>query len=399
MGRASRTRRDEPQAERLAMDLELDAIGEQITRRPSSAGKTQVLIVARSKRERERLSASLRTRAWSVEAVQGIRAASERLSWASVDLLIVEAQRAGDAAQALVRDAARLEDAPAVVVVSHKPSVDLAVGAMRDGADDFIDGTLAGEGLIERLESAIARGEARRERDGERDRLRKMCAKLNDIRREMFDQIGTMCDDLVTAYGELSEQIDVLDVLHEFQSLVRRELDVEALLRTVLEYLLAKGGPTNAAIFLPDSYGDFSLGAYVNYDCPRDTGEAMLDHLADVMPDAFCDETRIALMRSDAELEAMLGDDAHWLSGQGVLVMSCMAGDECLAVVTLFRDRRNPFEAKFLSTLEVIRDAFGEQLQRVIRIHHRHQPEGEMGYGDGMDEGEFDEPGDFGLAA
>ncbi len=381
------------------MDLGLDKVAKGSAGGARAKREATVLIVARSKRERERLVSSLRTKAWVVEAVSSIRAASEHLRNGDVDLLIVEAQRAGDPAQTLVREAGGGEKAPAIVVVSHKPSVDLAVGAMRDGADDFVDGTVVGEALIERLEGAMARAAHRRERDSERARLRKMCSKLNGIRREMFDQIGTMCDDLVTAYGELSEQIDVLDVLHEFQSLVRRELDVEALLRTVLEYLLAKGGPTNAAVFLPDTYGDFSLGAYVNYDCPRDSGEAMLDHLADVVPTVFSETQHITMMRSEAELEAMLGDDAHWLSGQGVLVMSCIAGGECLAVVMLFRDRRNPLEAKFLGTLEVIRNAFAEQLQRVIRIHHRHLPEGEFGYGDGQDEGEFDEPGDFGLAA
>ena len=306
------------------MDLNIESAANTPVR--ATRVESRVLLVVRSRRDRELIIANLKSRPWAVEAVQGIRAARERIARGGLDLLLIEAQQPGDATHTLVRETVDAKDAPAIVVLAHSPSVELAVGAMRDGADDFLDDKVKGSKFIERLDAAMRRGAERRDRESERDRLRKMCSKLNGIRREMFDQIGTMCDDLVTAYGELSEQIDVLDVLHEFQSLVRRELDVEALLRTVLEYLLAKGGPMNAAIFLPDTYGDFSLGAYVNYDCPRDTGEAMLDHLADVVPAEFAQTRQIAMMRSEAELESMLGDDAHWLTGHCVLVMSCIAG-------------------------------------------------------------------------
>ena len=55
----------------------------------------------------------------------------------------------------------------------------------------------------------------------------------------------------------------------------------------MLEFTLSKIGSTNAAIFLPTSSGDYSLGAYVNYDIPRDGIEIMLDQLADVLAPNF----------------------------------------------------------------------------------------------------------------
>ena len=45
-------------------------------------------------------------------------------------------------------------------------------------------------------------------------------------------------------------------------------------------HLLTKTGPTNAAVFLPDSVDHYGLGAYVNYDCPRESIAALLDALA-----------------------------------------------------------------------------------------------------------------------
>ena len=85
--------------------------------------------------------------------------------------------------------------------------------------------------------------------------------------------IRTQCDD----------QMKNIALASELNTIFRQELDLESLLRTVLEYTLRKVGSTNAAIFLPSSTGDFTLGAYVNYDCPRDTAETLLDHLADIL--------------------------------------------------------------------------------------------------------------------
>lgn len=349
----------------------------------------RVLIVARSRQERDRLHGELRAVPWEVEKVASVRSARLRLRDEDFDLLLVDAGH--DGAIELLREVDG--DGPAVVLVAHEPSLEQGVEAMRDGASDYIVGGMIGGALIERLERAIERGRERRRREREQRRLRAMCRSLDGVRQEMFEQVGSLCDDLVSAYSELSEQIDVLDTMHEFQSMVRRELDVESLLRIVLEYVLAKGGSTNAAIYLPDTCGEYSLGAYVNYDCPRDSGEAMLDLLADVIPERFCDRPELVHLRSDAELTQRLGEDAHWLLGQGAVVMSCFAEGECLAVVALFRDRRQPFDSAFLRTLSIIREGFAQQLARVIRVHHRAEPDSYPGDGHGG----FEDPGIDGL--
>ncbi len=351
--------------------------------------EARVLIVARARQERDRLHGELRRMPWDIEKVASARSARLRLRDEDFDLVVIDAEH--EAACELVREAGAC--GPAVVLVAHAPSLEQGIGAMREGASDYIAAGVIGGALIERLACAIERGRQRRRREHEQRRLRAMCRQLDGVRQEMFEQVGSLCDDLVSAYSELSEQIDVLDTMHEFQSLIRRELDVESLLRIVLEYVLAKGGSTNAAIYLPDTCGEYSLGAYVNYDCPRDSGEAMLDLLADVIPERFCETRELVHLRSDAELTQHLGDDAHWLLGQSAVVMSCFAEGECLAVVTLFRDRRQPFDSAFLRTLSIIRDGFAQQLARVIRVHHRAEPDDSSG----GDYGGFGDPGIDGL--
>jgi hypothetical protein len=156
--------------------------------------------------------------------------------------------------------------------------------------------------------------------------------------------------------------------------MVRQELDVENLLRSTLEYMLTRSGPTNAAVFLPTGQQDFNLGAYVNYDLPKETADVLLDHLADSLAPRLQQDTEIRRYDTREQLEARLGDVAGWLGDSSVVTFTCRDNGDCLAVVALFRDRRTGFSDELLQQLAVLRDIFGEQLARVVRIHHRHMP-------------------------
>src|SRR5690606_26159418 len=121
-----------------------------------------------------------------------------------------------------------------------------------------------------RIEAAARRAERNRRRDQRVERLKKLCHTLNGARQQVSGQVGELCNDLVEAYRDMSEQLTDVRITGELGALLRQELEIEGLLRTTLEYALARLGPTNAAIFLPSSGGEFSLGAYVNHDVPRE---------------------------------------------------------------------------------------------------------------------------------
>jgi hypothetical protein len=198
--------------------------------------------------------------------------------------------------------------------------------------------------------------------------------------------------DLVQVYkerGPMSKTTTTTST--EFTGLIRNELDIESLLRTTLEYVLARSGPTNAAIFLPTTSGDYSLGAYVNYDCPKDTVDVLLDHLANVVAPRFEGLRALLHLPDQRGLDKHIGDDAQWLDGSGVVAMACRHEHETLAIFMLFRDRRNPYHGPLLEQVKTIGELFAAQLARVIHIHHRHLPKEKWGMlGDpdrGADEG------------
>lgn len=294
---------------------------------------------------------------------------------AAYDIVIIDEQQPDGCGLDLVRELAGRDGAPRCIVTSEGGGFEQVVSAMRSGAIDFVARPFRPAEIAGRIIAAIE--VVRRLRDSERrvQRLKRICKRLNSAREEVTRQVDDLCNDLVHAYQELADRMTSATLGSEFAALVRQELDVESLLRATLEFLLARTGPTNAAVFLPTGNHDFNLGAYVNYDVPRDTADVLLDHLADLIAPRFEREPEIVTLATAEELSDTLGEGASWLSDYSVTIFSCTYGGDCLAVVALFRDRRNPFPADMIQQLGVMRDIFAEQLARVVRIHHRHKPD------------------------
>jgi DNA-binding response OmpR family regulator len=267
----------------------------------------------------------------------------------------------------------------AVLLMASEPGLALALEAMQAGAADLLAASVGTDELTTRLRAGLQR--ARRSQQGvERvERLRKLCKQLNSARQEVSKQVGSLCSDMASAYQELTDRMTHLATASEFNGLIRQELDLESLLRVALEYVLAKVGPTNAAVFLPATSGDYTLGAYVNYDSPRETAEVLLDHLAGVIAPRFETATSLIHIASRKELDRALGDRAEWIGDSELIVMPCHHDGECLAVVALFRDRHSPFPEGLRPLLQCVADQFGRQLARVIHVHHRHLPKHKWG--------------------
>lgn len=280
--------------------------------------------------------------------------------------------------------------APSVVLYSPQGTLELATKAMRLGVRDLLGPEIARAEFCERLLAAIEAGESNRDAADREARLKRLCSKLDRARREVTGHVGGLCNDLADAYEELADQIGELATAGELRGILRQELDIEGLLRTFLEYLLGRVGSTNAGVFLPNSVGDFTLGAYINYDRPRATAESELEDRASVIAPAFESEGRVVFLNDDIAIADRLGDEAGFFAGESVIAVGChdTPGDEdseCLAVLCLFRDRRTPFSAEAQRTVQVASELFGRQLARVIRVHHRHKPDELWGVDDDID--------------
>ena len=83
-----------------------------------------------------------------------------------------------------------------------------------------------------------------------------------------------------------------------------------------------------------------------------------------VLPAARADGVNLLLHVVAASEQAQPSHQAH--------VTSAKAVED---IMVFFRDRRTPFDDKATAMLRIIGDAFGAQLDRVIKTHHRHLPQ------------------------
>lgn len=339
---------------------------------PARATPPRILCVERSQRALRPLREAVQAIGAPFTSVASLAEARAALAGGAFDAAVIDESQVDGSALDLVREfSADPNCICRFIVTSSREDLDAAVDAMRSGASDFINKPFTTEAITTRLRAAIDQARRLRENARKVERLKRICKRLNNARQEVSDHVDTLCTDLATAYQDLADQMSTATLATEFNALVRQELDVESLLRTTLEFMLTRTGPTNAAVFLPTGHQDYNLGAYVNYDIPRDTADVLLDHLADVIPQRFEDLKDMLHLDTERAQRQRLGEEASWLNDSTLVIFSCLDQEECLAVVALFRDRAHPFTDELLAQLEVMRDIFAEQLARVVRIHHR----------------------------
>jgi DNA-binding response OmpR family regulator len=137
-------------------------------------------------------------------------AAADLLAHAPVDLAVIDSDLPDNLGIDFARQLKRDHRTTHTVLVTHKPSVDAAVAAIRAGATDFIvkphDAAAPGD-FAARLRAAIARQTKDRRHADRVARLRKLCHRLNDARLDVSRQVDVLCHDLVDAYQELATQL------------------------------------------------------------------------------------------------------------------------------------------------------------------------------------------------
>lgn len=353
---------------------------------------------ARARRKLEQAASGLKL---SVHATADADEFAQAFESGDFDVAILSLDRHEAEAVRLATEITTSDRPVSVLLTVRNPSVDHGVLAMRCGAADLLAKPFDLDELRERLAAAAERAQNLRQQARRLERLKRICRRLNKQRQDVNNQVDVLCGDLVNAYQQLADHVDAQHQ-DQFAMTIETELDVETLLRKTLEHMLTKTGPTNAAVYLPGNSGDFSLGAYINYDLQRDTADTLLDHLADVVPHRFRHERSVVRLDGPQDFVDHFGDDAAWLNSTGAMIASCHSHDgDCLAVIVVFRDTSDPFKTDGPAELRSIRDTFARQLAKVVRVHNRATPKAEwLGFdiGDEPDDEDYSAD-DWGMAA
>lgn len=368
----------------------------------STAGPARILVVGEAMIGAPDLVARLEERHHRCTLAGDMATARAAVARHRYDVILLEPRLPDGDGWELAATAHRMNASTKTVVVASEMTPDDVVKALRCGAVDFVAAPTDADALMQRLDVAILKARAELQREERIIRLQRICTELNSARRKISGQVDNLCEELIAAARDSNERIDAVTTATEFRTMLRQELDIEELLRTTLEYFLVKTGPTNGAVFLPDHEDNWALGAYVNYDCPREAIGFLLDQLSTIICPQMTAEDDIVVFDDAREFTDWVGLESSIIDDTQVVAFSCRHDGECLAVFVLFRNRTDPFQAALAPTIDLLRTIFAEQLATVISVHHRAAPQWPAdGYEeeDGAEDVFGDDLDDFDLAA
>jgi DNA-binding response OmpR family regulator len=296
--------------------------------------------------------------------------AREMLLEREFDLLLLDTTLPGDVL-ALISDAQARCPWLRAIAWSTAPDPESAITAIRHGATDFLQFPKQLADLAKRSNRAVAQGRSHRQREQRLQRLMLACESLKESKEEMSKQVDVLCSDLASAYRTIKDQMSIVEMTTEFRTLISQELDVEDMLRTSLEYMLKKVGPTNGVVYLREAEGSYGIGAFVNYEWQDRNILPSLECLGGTLCSPMQGESGLMKFEDTSDFARCEGVDEAIFTDSEVVAFSCNWQGTCLAVITLFRNAKTPFTDEMASMLDALREILAEQLGRILRVHKR----------------------------
>ena len=299
-----------------------------------------------------------------VVAAPDLAAARKILAAQTIDLVITDVNLPDGNGMNLLPALRKHHPTATAIVITGNPSMDGAISAMQGGAVDFVAKPFDSRQLMDRVRAALDR-QAVLAREGQRiDRLRQAVKRLNASRRVITKKVDLLCNDLVTAYGELSRQLDNVRTQEGFRKYVENAKDLEQLLCHAMDWLLRQMGYSNVAVWLAAEDGEYQLGAYMKYTAAGDA--PLTDAMRRViLPMVVRDN--LVHVSGDALKEQFTAQEAGFFKGQDVLAVNCTYLGDSLAAVVFFRDAKSPFDEEFEGLLKSVSPIFAVTLASVVR--------------------------------
>lgn len=299
-----------------------------------------------------------------VLAAKNLREARQILSTQAIELLVADVNLPDGDGMSLLPALRASQPNASAIVITGAPSMDGAITALRQGAVDFVPKPFSAQQICDHVKTALERQRALARHSHRLKRLREAVRRLNESRKIVSRKVDLLCNDLISAYGELSRQLDAVRTQEGFRKYVANARDLEQLLCHTMDWLLRQIGYSNVAIWLAAEEGEFQLGAYMKYTI---TGEQdMIDAMRAGLVQQTLREGMIHLV-GDQVQERLTPQELDYLADQAIVSINCTYLSEPLAVVVLFRDDNEGFSDDDVATLKQISPLFAVTLAEAVR--------------------------------
>ncbi len=293
-----------------------------------------------------------------------VASAKKVLATQGVELLVADIYLPDGQGTELIGALKYYQPSARAVVITGKPNMNGAINAMREGAVDFLPKPFSAEQLLERVNAALKTQAEGARKDKRILKLRDAVKKLNEARRTVSKKVDLLCNDLITAYGELSRQLETVRTQESFRKTLSEAKDLEQLLCHAMDWMLRQMGYSNVAIWLAGDDNDFQLGAYMKYTIPGD--QPLTDALRQGIIPMINREAFVHFSAEEAK-QKLSKRELDLVKDNTLLGVSCTYLGEVLATIVLFRDSKTPFTDDDAAALKLISPVFATLLASSVK--------------------------------
>lgn len=330
-----------------------------------------VLIYGPSIQSTEAIRATLEIHGYSVAHATTESTFDNLVCSGSFDLLFLSSDEEKNSSQKTFETIALTQPKSIILGYSTSPNPKTVVDFIRSGGVDFFFIPSELNMIAERIDSLYTKQQETLSAEEDVVETVKLCNQLHEERNMIEEENHSLNNQLANIYCETEKKIQQTAIGAEFQALVSQELDVESMLRTALGYMLTKVGALNAVVYLKEGAVDWGVGAFINYDRQAEQFQSLIDEIGPAICSSQSTDKKTQHYKNGEKFAKNMGLDPVDFSGSEVVTFGCFSNEQCMAVVSLFRDESRPFHQEAIETLDTINTIFGNQLGTILKIHNR----------------------------
>ena len=333
-----------------------------------------ILLIGEANEQTIAIRASIEVAGYIVVHAGTIKAAEIALEQAAFGIIVVDCDTSESVVESITEFTSLLSPKTPTIGYTTSRSQTLVMEIMRSGASDVLCLPRDLSAVKDRVEKILRNNQDVLLEETRNKEVRRLYDEAHTAHGEAVEEIENLSHTLASGHCDQEQQLRLVAMAAEFRTLVSQELEVESMLRTSLEYLLHRLGPTNAAVYIREGDIGWGVGAYINYDRQGENFSEFLQTLGEQSCPLIAQEKSLRIFTDGVSFTNWIDADALDFDGCEVVAVGCFDGERCMAVIVFFRSDSKRFNNESTKIIESLSPTFGSQLGKILKIHRRAQP-------------------------